>query len=195
MASSTRQRLVETAYELFSRNGFHAIGLDRIIDEVGVSKQTFYNHFESKDDLILAVLEHRSKDEVNIVTRLLDQFGGDDPRARLLAIFDVLDSMLNDPEFRGCLFITAAAEFPSHTDPAHQAAARHARALLDLYLSLAVRAGVEKPLVVAQQLAILFDGALLLKHVTGNADAPRLAREAGMLLLEQHLPRAEAAIA
>jgi AcrR family transcriptional regulator len=52
----TRRKLIDTAFELFGRNGFHAIGLDAILDAVGVSKQTFYNHFECKEDLILAVL-------------------------------------------------------------------------------------------------------------------------------------------
>lgn len=74
--SSTRQRLIDTAFELFGRSDFHAVGLDRILEEVGVSKQTFYNHFESKDDLILAVLDHRHQTQDKYWSDLLQQIAG-----------------------------------------------------------------------------------------------------------------------
>ena len=113
MATSTRERLVKTAHGLFYRDGFHTVGLDRILDEVGVTKTTFYNHFESKDDLILAVLEQRHEVESLTVGGLFEKLGGDNPRAKLYAIFDVFDAWFHLPNFRGCIFMTAAAEFPS----------------------------------------------------------------------------------
>jgi AcrR family transcriptional regulator len=188
MANSTRQRLVEKAYDLFARNGFHAIGLDRVFDEVGVSKQTFYNHFECKDDLVLAVLDYKSRDELALINRLLDESAGSDPRARLYAIFDVLDSWLNDPEFRGCVFITAAAEFSAHNEPPHQAAAKHAMAIHEMLRDLAERAGANDPTELASQLLILLDGALVFRHVTGNNRAAKIARETGTVMIDRHLP-------
>jgi AcrR family transcriptional regulator len=153
-----------------------------------VSKQTFYNHFESKDDLILAVLKHRGDDEIAIMHRLLDEFGGSDPRARLYAVFDVLHSMLTDPEFHGCIFITAAAEFSYPHDPAHIAAAQHAKAIQAIYRDLAERAGVDDPQTVAEQITILTEGALICRHVTGNPRASEIARTIGTRIIDEHLP-------
>src|SRR5690554_2771740 len=101
MSSSTRERLVDAAFEIFGRNGFHAVGLDRILEEVGVSKQTFYNHFESKDELILAVLDHRHEVQAQWWDQLLNKYGGSDPRAKLYAMFDALDAWFNEPDWRG----------------------------------------------------------------------------------------------
>ncbi|MDQ3439360.1 MAG: TetR/AcrR family transcriptional regulator [Planctomycetota bacterium] len=74
--------LIDAAYELFGREGFHTVGLDRILADAGFSKQTFYNHFQSKDDLILAVLGMRHHAEARTVAELFAKLGGDDPRDR-----------------------------------------------------------------------------------------------------------------
>ena len=79
--TATKDKLVNTAFELFGRGGFHGVGLDRIIDVAGVSKQTFYNHFESKDDLVLAVLEHRHEVQGDMLQRWMTEIGGESPRA------------------------------------------------------------------------------------------------------------------
>jgi AcrR family transcriptional regulator len=158
MATNTRQILIDAAYELFGRQGFHTVGLDRILADAGVSKQTFYNHFESKDDLILAVLEMRHDAETRTIAQLFAELGGDDPRDRLHALFDVFDAWFNLPTFRGCIFLTAAAEFPVPHDPAHQAAASHARAFVDHLCELATLAGADDPRALAEQLAVLVEG-------------------------------------
>ena len=117
--ASTRERLLDAAALLFYENGFHAIGIDQIIDEVGVTKTTFYNHFESKDDLVIAVLHERDKIELAEWLGIMERKGGDDPRARILALFDLLEDWLADPAFRGCMFLKAEAEDPSPSDPVH----------------------------------------------------------------------------
>lgn len=188
MASGTRDRLMHTAYELFSREGFHGVGLDRVLQEVGVSKQTFYNHFKSKEDLMLAVLHHRSQYEIDMMQQSLRQHAGLDPAARLYALWDVLDEWFNHDEFRGCIFLTAAVEFPTPTDPAHQAAAAHSHALQDMLLELATLAGAKQPQVLAENLMVLMDGALVVRHVMGNDAAADIARRNAEMLLKQHLP-------
>ena len=186
--SSTRQRLIDAGYELFSRHGFHGVGLDQVLRDAGVSKQTFYNHFESKDELALAVLARRSQDELCSFRQMLDRFGGTDPRARLEALWDVLSDWFTAPDFRGCIFITAAAEFPQAHDPAHLAAAEHSRKVMALVAELAAAAGAPDPHHLAEQLMMLVDGAVIAKHVCGNDRAADIARESARLIVARHLP-------
>ena len=118
--SQTRDKLLQVALDLFARNGFHATGLDAIIDAAGVSKQTFYNHFESRDALVLATLELRRQTETKLFVRLFHELAGSDPRQQLYAHIDVIQEWFRQPEWLGCICIRAASEFPSPTEPAHQ---------------------------------------------------------------------------
>ena len=186
--SSTRERLIEAAFEIFGRIGFHAVGMDRILEEVGVSKQTFYNHFESKDELILAVLDHRHQVQTLWWTNLLNVYGGDDPRGKLYALFDALDAWFNEPDWRGCIFMTAAAEFPSPHEPAHQKAAEHTRKFQEYLQYLATLAGAADPKLLAEQLAVLLDGIIGYRHVTADPRACEIGRSVGHRLLDAQLP-------
>src|SRR5690606_38656546 len=103
----------------------HAVGLDQILARVGVTKTTFYNHFESKDALACDALELRAQYELKALTRDIRERAGGDPRQALIEFFNLLDDWFNDERFEGCLFINAAAEFPAPHDPVHQAAARY----------------------------------------------------------------------
>jgi AcrR family transcriptional regulator len=188
MARATRQMLLDKAFELFTHHGFHGIGLDRILHEVGVTKTTFYNHFECKDDLILEVIHVRDEFEMSLLREKLRQHGGRTARGQLEALFDVLDEWFNSDEFRGCIFITAAAEFSSPTDPAHEASAAHKRAVCEFLCDLAVNAGSDAPEELAEQLSLLMEGAITVRHVTGNLQAARLAQRTAELVLERYLP-------
>jgi AcrR family transcriptional regulator len=186
---STRQRLIDAGYELFSRQGFHGVGLDLVLRDAGVSKQTFYNHFESKDELVLAVLEKRTEVELAGLRESLARLGGADPRARLEALWDVMGEWFNSPDFRGCIFITAAAEFPSRHDPAHVAAAGHALRIIEVLEELAREAGASEPRELAERLMMLVDGALIAKHVCGNDRAAELGREVARGVVGRYVPK------
>src|SRR5688500_13530694 len=187
MATTTRQILIDAAYELFGREGFHTVGLDRILSDAGVSKQTFYNHFKSKDDLILAVLDMRHHAETRTLTELFAKLGGEDPRDRLYALVGALGASLNVPSSRGCILLPAAAECPVPHDPAHRAAAAHARLFVDQLHALATLAGADDPRSLAEQLAVLVEGIVAFRHVTGDARTVDIARQTGKLLLDHHL--------
>src|ERR1700760_860090 len=116
-----RERLVAAAIELFYRNGFGAIGIDQVIASAGVTKTTFYKHFESKDDLMVAAVQRRDEWESQAWVNAGYKIAGDDPIKQLLGMFDVMDIWFNNPDFLGCMFINAAAEFPNPHDPVHQA--------------------------------------------------------------------------
>ncbi|HEV7302156.1 MAG TPA: TetR/AcrR family transcriptional regulator [Tepidisphaeraceae bacterium] len=191
MARSTKQTLIEAAYELFGRHGFHMIGLDRIIADAGVSKQTFYNHFASKDELILAVLAARHEAESKKFAQLFKQVAGPDPKAQLYALFDVLEVWFNEPEFRGCIFLTAAAEFPSHHDPVHIAANDHEQSVMENLQYLATLAGASHPRVLAEQLLLLLNGAIVYRHISGGKEAARIAKQTATPLLDRYFEPSE----
>src|SRR6476659_6852995 len=86
-----RERLVAAAVELFYRHGFGAVGIDRVIETAGVTKTTFYKHFESKDDLMVAAVQRRDEWESQAWNRAVRKIAGDDPRAQLIAMLDVMD--------------------------------------------------------------------------------------------------------
>ena len=117
-----REKLIEAGHGLFYREGFLAVGLDRVLNEVGCSKQTFYNHFESKDDLIVAVIDEHHRWWSSEVRDRIERAAGGDARAQILAMFDVMHEIIHDPEYHGCIFINAAVEFPQPHHPAHQSA-------------------------------------------------------------------------
>ncbi len=187
MAVSKREQLVETALELFCSGGFHATGIDRILAESGVAKMTLYNHFKSKDELILAALRLRDERFRNSFMKNVERKTSD-PIERLLAIFDVLGEWCSSKGFTGCTFINASAEFSGHDDPIHQAAAEHKRLLLNYIGRLTEAAGVDKPSVLAEQLNMLMEGAVVTVQVTGECKRAKHARSAAEILIRAAKP-------
>jgi AcrR family transcriptional regulator len=185
---NAKDRLLDTAIDLFYANGVNAIGLDAILDETGVTKTTFYKHFESKEDLVIAALRKRDEWEVNAWRRAVGQIAGTDPRASLLAIFDVLDVWFNDPSFGGCLFINAAGEFPDPRDPVHQVSAEHKKRNRNEYRDLARSAGAADPETFADLYTAIVEGVLVLRHVHRRNDAARLALPMVRQLIDTHIP-------
>lgn len=188
MQPSTRQKLIEVSFELFGRGGFHHVGLDQIIDACGVSKQTFYNHFESKDDLVVAVLEFRHQVEEAMFARLLIEHGGETPRQKLYGLFDALHAWFSAPEWQGCIFMTAAAEFPNEHDPAHQAAKKHTKAVEVSMQYLATLAGAKNPEQLARKLVMLIHGVISYRQTMSDTAAVEIAKAVAKPLLDAELP-------
>lgn len=183
---NARDRLLDTAINLFYHHGFNAIGLDRVLAETGVTKTTFYKHFESKDDLVVAAIRKRDEWEAKAWRRAIRKLAGDDPKKQLLGMFDVLDLWFNDPSFGGCIFINAAAEFPDPNDPAHQAAAAHKKRNREDILALAHKANLRDPEAFADLYITILEGTLVMRHVHGRNDAARSTRPVIENLIHQH---------
>jgi AcrR family transcriptional regulator len=186
-----RERLVAAAVELFYRRGFGAVGIDQVIAEAGVTKSTFYKHFQSKDDLMVAAVRRRDEWESQAWQRAVREIAGDDPAAQLLATFDVMDVWFNDPDFRGCMFLNTAAEFPNPHDPVHQAAADYKRRTRDHRRDLARAAGADAAAAetFADCYTALIEGALILRQTYGRNDAAKAVRPAAERLICAYLPR------
>jgi AcrR family transcriptional regulator len=185
-----RERIVAAAVELFYRNGFGAVGVDRIITTAGVTKTTFYKHFESKDDLMVAAVRRRDEWESQAWRRAVRMLAGDDPAGQLLAMLDVMDVWFNDPDFHGCMFMNTAAEFPNPHDPVHQAAAAYRQKSRDNCRDLARAAGADAAgaEAFADCFTALIEGALVLRQTHGRNDAARVVRPAVEQLLRTHIP-------
>lgn len=186
-ARDTREKILFTALDLFYRHGFHEVGIDRVIEAVGVTKTTFYNHFESRDQLILEALGVRDHWERQALERGVRARAGYDPRAMLLAVFDVLDDWFNNPEYRGCMFVHACAEFPLATDPIHKRAAESLRTDEAMVRGMAQAAGVADPDGYARRHFMLIEGALTRRLVTGDNGAARAAKEIAVQMLDAEL--------
>ncbi len=186
-----RERLVAVAIDLFYRNGFGAVGVDRVIAAAGVTKTTFYKHFEGKDDLMVAAVKKRDEWESIAWGRAVRKLAGDDPAKQLLAIIDVMHLWFNDPDFQGCMFMNAAAEFPNPHDPVHQAAAAYRRKTRDHWRDLARAGGADA--VAAETFTdcftALIEGAFILRQTHGRDDAARVVRPAIEQLISTYLQK------
>ena len=193
MGSAKREQLVEAALRLFYRDGFHATGIDAILREAGVAKMTLYNHFPSKEALILAALERR---DARLRAWLSETVEGmaSGPRERLLAVFDAAESLFRQEDFNGCAFVRACGEFRDPSDPIHRAGMEHMR-LLTAYMSdLAARAGASDPEGLARQLSLLFVGASATAQVTGSCGPASCARRAAETLVDDAIGRGAAGV-
>lgn len=175
-AVSKREIIVSTALELFYQHGFHATGIDKIIAQARVSKKTLYNHFTSKDELILATLRLRDELFRNNIIRETEQLTSI-PQERLLSIFDAHATWFNSKNFSGCMFINAAAEFSSQKNPNHIMCAEHKKLLKDYLEHLAIQAELKDPYLVASQINLLLEGSIVEAHVSNNKNAVYIAKE------------------
>ncbi len=184
MARGRREELVETALELFQREGFHATGIDRILAAASVAKRTLYHHFRSKDELIIAALRLRDERFRNDFMKRVEARRRA-PAEALLAIFDVLAELQERKDFRGCAFINACAEYGDRDSAIHSLAAEHKRLILAYVRKLAEAAGARDPERLARQLCILMDGVIVTAQVSGDTEAARSARDAAELLVHE----------
>lgn len=182
MPASKRDQLIDTALRIFNREGYHATGIDRVISESGVARMTLYNHFKSKDELILAVLRRRDENFRNWLMRTVERKAGT-PAERLPAVFDALADWFNEKSFSGCMFINAAAEYSDPDSAIHRLTAEH-KLLLCRYLNdLAQNAGAKDARILADGLMLLMEGAIVMRYVAGRRDAAASARTAALALI------------
>ncbi len=182
MSASKRDELVQNALKAFYRGGFHAIGMDALAKETGVSKTAMYKHFRTKEELILATLRLRDEQFRNWLVRRVEALAST-PREKLLAIFDALAEWFCEPEFRSCMFIKASSEFQDRNHPIHAASAEHKRLLLVYFQTLTHAAGAQNPDDLARQILLLKEGAIVLAHLHDPEMAASDARAAAQVLI------------
>jgi AcrR family transcriptional regulator len=180
--SSPRDRILETADRLFYREGFRAVGIDRIIAEAGVAKMTLYTHFPSKDDLIIAVLQHREERVLDFFNSAMERHGKRQ-KDKLRAFFAALKEWFESPGFRGCAFQNAAVEL---ADPSHagtRLVRDHKNRFAHVIRRIVEEAAGKGAPAIASAITLLVEGAIMTAVVQGTPHAADVARDAAEALV------------
>ena len=185
MRPSKRNELVQKALDVFYRNGFHATGMDMLVDQTGISKTSMYKHFRTKEDLIIAVLRLRDEHFRNWLYRRMEELA-DTPKQQLIAMFDALEEWFDEAGFKGCMFVKASSEYQDASHPIHQQSADHKRMLERHMIELALKAGLTKPEALARQLLLLKEGAIVTAHLAHTDNPAQDAKAAAVLLVDRH---------
>ncbi|WAJ35254.1 TetR/AcrR family transcriptional regulator [Arthrobacter sp. FX8] len=179
-----RGRILDAAYELFLQRGIRDVGINELITRAGVAKATFYAHFTSKDELVLAYLERCHQDMT--VEAIMAETGRrtEDPTGRLMAIFDVLDGWFRQDDFQACAFVSTMLEMgPAH--PLGIASIDYLAQVRAFIRALAEEAGLEQPDVFARSCHILTKGSII-SAVEGDREAAIFAKRMAASLIRDH---------
>lgn len=185
-ASKTREHILEVASRLFYQHGIRAVGVDAIVAEASVAKMTLYNHFRSKDDLIVAYLEREKQKWLQFTDdrREVQSIGsGED---LILRTFDTFNAMLKDPafDFRGCPLINICAEIPDNNHPARKIAWEFNEILCQRIQDWARDAGLKNPELMGTTILCLLYGTLTKSHISGNTNIALDAKAGAKMLME-----------
>ena len=183
--SDVRDRILETAYELFSRRGIRGVGVDEVIERAGVAKATLYRHFPSKDDLVLEFLRQRETIWTHGWVETEARKRGTTPEGRLLAIFDLFDEWFHREDFEGCSFINVMIETANPEHPIGRASAEHLENIRTVLRSLAEEAGLRDSEEFARSFHILMKGSIV-QAAEGDADAAKRAQQMARDLIERY---------
>lgn len=179
-----RDRILDTAYQLIARRGVRDVGVEEVIATAGIAKATLYRHFRSKNDLVLAVLEHRERVWTLGLVEAEARRRGSTPEERLLAVFDVFDEWFRSDEFDTCTFVNVLLEMgPAHVLGA--ASIRHLENIRTMIAQLATEAGLRDPEAFARSWHILMKGSIV-SAAEGDTDAALRAQTMAASLIDQH---------
>jgi AcrR family transcriptional regulator len=179
-----RERILESAYELFATRGIRGVGIDEVIERAGVAKATLYRHFRSKDDLALAFLETREERWTYGWVAAEARTRGSTPEEQLLAIFDAFDEWFRRDDFEACSFINVMLELGSK-HVVGSASVDHLANIRAFVRSLAEEAGLRDSGTFAHSWHILMKGSIV-AAAEGDVEAAQRAKSMARLLIEQH---------
>ncbi|MFE4230007.1 TetR/AcrR family transcriptional regulator [Arthrobacter sp. NPDC056886] len=179
-----RQRLLAAADELFYNEGTHTVGIDRVIERAGVAKGSLYYNFSGgKDDLIKEYLLGRHAAWAARVDQEIAKH--EEPRHKILSVFDALGTLFSEPDYRGCAFMNALAGAPEN-GPEIQAAANFRIWLHTLFDSMVADLDVENPSQLTDQLVVLYDGAVTASQMDNTPRTATTAKTLATMLLGLH---------
>ncbi len=183
---SRRDDVIKTAIALFSKHGFNGTGVDMIMREAKVSKKTMYSYFRSKDELILAALQHYDGLFRNNFMKQVDK-AAPTAEKRLLAMFDVAKLWFMQDHFFGCMFINAVGEYSDADTPIRNVSV-HFKAQIRGYIKeLCIQAGAKDADGLADELALMLEGAIVTAQVGKNPEAADIAKKSAQKIITAHL--------
>jgi AcrR family transcriptional regulator len=184
----TRERLLRTAYELFTQEGFTAVGVDRIVAEAGVAKTSLYRYYRSKDDLVVAVLERHEALWTSGLLGAESARRAPKPEDRLAALVDIFHEWLRGDGYGGCPFINSVLEVHDRSPAIRAACLGALERVYELLCTLCDEAGLNESRSLAHRLQVIVRGSIV-AACEGNFVAVDEARALALQLLEQHRAR------
>ncbi|ERH41346.1 hypothetical protein N751_17200 [Legionella pneumophila str. Leg01/11] len=180
---SRREDIIKIATKLFNEHGYHATGVDRIMEEARVSKRTLYHYFRSKEELILACLQYYDSAFRNQFIKHIEK-ASLTAKGKLLALFDVAHDWFMQDNFFGCMFINAIGEYSKVDSPIRDVCKHFKNQIFRLIEKLCAEAKVRDAKILAAQIALLFEGAIVTVQVTKQSDITQIAKQAVSTLIE-----------
>ena len=181
-----RERVLATANDLFFSEGIHETGINKLIDQAGVAKASFYSAFPSKDDLVKACLESRHKASLERLRSIEIQTTS--LESKISDVFDLLLEAASKSTFRGCAFVVAAIEQHGRNLPAPRWVRIHKVAVRDAFVRMLTSAGIKPAKEIAEQLSILYDGSLVTAAFMPKSGAIQRARLMAISLIRDSSP-------
>ena len=177
----SRERILDAAEDLYYAKGYATVGMDELRAAAGVSLKRVYALFPSKNDIIKAVLARKHDEWESMVTSAVSA-AGDDPRTRLLAVYDFLQGWFSADDFRGCAFINAFGELGGTVPEVAQIVREHKASFQEYMAELVAQTGASE--ILAAQLSILAEGAQSTAAISANPRVAAQARGAAEVLID-----------
>ena len=182
---AARERILDSAYDLFSHRGVRAVGIEEVIERAAVAKATLYRHFPSKDELVLEFLRKREEVWTHGWVETEARRRGASPEEALLAIFDLFDEWFRRDDFEGCSFVNLLLESTNRDGPVARACVGHLERIRDVIRTFAADAGLGDVDNFAHAFHLLMQGAVA--HAEeGDADAAKRAQSMARDLIAKH---------
>ena len=183
--SLKRDEMIKCAYDIFYKNGFHATGVDTIVDSTGISKRTLYKHFSSKEGLIIAAVNYYHQIMYKAITDYIEKSTLDQPVDKALLIFDFLAKLVDDGNLYGCFAMNAKTEYAHKAVEIESACDVHTNTLKSLVEKYLLEAKIKESESLAIQIIMLFEGAILRSKGTENSKPIKLAKSAAKVICSQ----------
>ncbi|MFM9834790.1 MAG: TetR/AcrR family transcriptional regulator [Methylophilaceae bacterium] len=181
--SSLKDKILETATDLFQTRGINSTGVDTIVAVAGTTKMTLYKYFDSKETLILEVLNKSQQDFQDWLDDKLNS-SSKKPADKIQKLFDFIEEWVSSPNFVGMGFIKASAEFPNEENPIHQLSSKQSREFRQYIAKLAAEATIKDADGLALQLSLLFEGAVQAEQMKRGSGAMKYAKKAAKILID-----------
>lgn len=179
--SALKEKILNTATDLFQTRGINSTGVDTIVAVAGTTKMTLYKHFHTKEGLIMEVLKKSHQD---FQSWLDNKLNAEAPEDKIKALFDFIEEWVTSPSFLGMGFIKASAEFPNEENPIHQLSSKQSKEFRQYISKLASDAKLADPDGLALQLSLLFEGVVQAEQMKRGSGAIKYAKKAAKLLID-----------
>jgi AcrR family transcriptional regulator len=180
--SLKRDEMIKYAFDLFYKNGFHATGVDTIIAGTGISKRTLYKHFTSKEGLIIAAIDYYHQTMYKTISGYLEKTTLKNPVEKVLRIFDFLAERVDAGNLDGCFAMNAKTEYVHKAREIEDAYATYVVALQQMIERYLQEGNVGNSQLLATQIIILFEGAIIRSKDTGNSEPVKQAKAVAELI-------------